>query len=307
MRIVFLGTPDFAVPSLCALAQSGHCIAAVVTQPDRPGNRGQCIPCAVKAKALELGLPVLQYEAVSKQGVQDLRALAPDLMITCAFGQILSDEVLAIAPHGILNVHGSLLPLYRGASPIQSAVLNGDAKTGVTIMRTAHDVDSGDILLQCETEILPRETAGELFDRLSELGAQAIVQAVQAVADGTAHFTPQDHSRATFCRMLHKQSGLIDWTRSVREILCHIDGMTPWPSAYTYRDGKMVKIWKADGYTAQDDVPVGRVIQENATAKVRCQDGYIVLHEVQPEGKKRMPIAAYLAGHPVRDGENWGV
>ncbi len=306
MRIIFLGTPDFAVPSLEALAASSHDVVAVVTQPDKPGNRNVLQPCAVKRKAQELGLPILQYERLSRQGADDLRALSPDLMVTCAFGQILSDEILAIAPHGVLNVHGSLLPRYRGASPIQSAVLNGDAQTGVTIMRTVREVDSGDILLQVTTPILPRETAGELFERLAQTGACAIVRAADAIERGEATFTPQDHAQATYCRMLDKESGRIDWTRSAIELTRHIDGMTPWPSAFTHTpQGKLLKIWRAD---ASDDIaaPSGTLVCKGGRVWVACGKGSLELLEVQPEGKKRMRAAEFAAGYGRLDGERLG-
>ena len=213
-----MGTPDFAVPALEALATTQHEIVGVVTQPDRMRNRNKVTFSPVKECALKLGIPVYQYERISREGVEDIKTLDVDLMVTCAFGQILSREILALPPKGIINVHASLLPKYRGSSPIQWAILNGESKTGVSIMRTAYEVDSGDVLLQLETDILPEETAGELFDRLSTLGAKALLEGIALIESGKDVYTPQDHSKMSYYPMLSKTDGKIDFSKSYREV-----------------------------------------------------------------------------------------
>ncbi len=244
MRLIFLGTPDFAVPSLKKIAQSKHEIIAVVTQPDRPRNRGVLTPSPVKQAALELGLNVLQYEKISREGLQDIKNLNPDIMVTCAFGQILSRDLLAVPKYGVINEHASLLPKYRGSSPIQWCVINGEKETGVTIMQTAYEVDSGDILFADKTAIAEDETAGELFDRLSLLASDSILKALDLIESASATFTPQDHSQATFCKLLSKADGKIDWSKSASEIKNFVRGMNPWPCAFTSLDGKIYKIHK---------------------------------------------------------------
>ena len=242
MRILFLGTPDFAVAALERIVGTDNEVVGVVTQPDRKRNRGEVSFCPVKQFAVEKGIKVYQYESIRKEGVEDIKAINPDIIITCAFGQIISQEILDIPKYGVINIHASLLPKYRGSSPIQWCLVNGESKTGVTIMRTALAVDSGDILLQKEIDILPEENAGELFDRLAILGGQAIVEALEIIADGRAVYTPQQESQATHYPMISKEDGKIDWSKSAREVFNKMRGFTPWPSAFTTLDGKLFKI-----------------------------------------------------------------
>lgn len=242
LKIVFMGTPDFSAEVLSNLAAE-HNVVAAVTGPDKPVGRGYALrPSPLKVRAAELGIPVLQYEKVSRDGLGEIAALAPDLGVTAAFGQILSEKFLSLFPLGVLNVHASLLPKYRGASPIQWALLNGDHETGVTIMRTVKEVDAGDILLQKRIPIGEKETAGELFDSLAKLGGEAICEAVDALADGRAVFTPQNAAEATHCGMITKADGKIDFRRGARELDCFVRGMTPWPSAWFELGGKRVKV-----------------------------------------------------------------
>ena len=200
MRVVFMGTPDFGIPTLEKLNEL-HEVVGVVTQPDRPrGRGGKVLPSPVKARAIELGLPVFQFEKISKEGVETLKSLNPDVMVTAAYGQILSDEILSLAPHGVLNVHGSILPLYRGSSPIQHAVLNGDSETGVTIMKTAREVDSGDIVLIKKTPITSTDGTVSLFDRLAQIGADALIESLDLLVSGEITFTPQSTKKPLFVR-----------------------------------------------------------------------------------------------------------
>ncbi|MBQ3235074.1 MAG: methionyl-tRNA formyltransferase [Clostridia bacterium] len=298
MKIVFLGTPDFAVPVLKAINGSKHQILAVVTQPDRPfGRKAIITPCAVKTCAQELGLRVLSYEKIRLEGVEDLKALSPDIMVTCAFGQILSQEILDIAKHGVINVHASLLPKYRGSAPIQYSVINGDEVTGVTVMQTGLEVDAGDILMQKELLINPDETAGELFDRLSILGAETIVTALDKIEAGEIIPVPQDHEKATHVKMLKKEDGLIDFTKPAIEIKNLIRGLNPWPVAFTKYDGKTLKVYKAS--VSSTNGVAGEVLSIDGGITVATGNGSIVLEEIQLEGGRRMSAKEFLLGRKI--------
>ena len=303
MRIVFLGTPDFAVESLKALATTKHEIVAVVSQPDRKTVRGVSSMTPVKSVALELGLKVLQYEKIRVEGVEELKELKPDLMVTCAYGQIISQEILDIAPKGVINVHASLLPKFRGSSPIQWAILTGEKKTGITIMKTALEVDSGDILIQKEVEIKDKENAGQLFDRLSLLGAQTLLEAIDLIDKGEDVYTPQDSTKATHYPMLKKEDGHIDWSKSMHEIKCLIYGMTPWPSAFSYLNGKLFKIFDIDTVEDNSQMQIGEILIKDKTMYVKCKDGLIRLNEVQIENKKRMPSSEFIKGYQLKQGD----
>ncbi|MEG1645852.1 MAG: methionyl-tRNA formyltransferase [Clostridia bacterium] len=245
MRVIFLGTPDFAVPCLDAVAKEYE-VVGVCTQPDRLGNRNKVNVCAVKQRAQQLGLPVFQFEKISREGVEILKQLNADVIITCAFGQILSQQILDLTKYGVLNVHASLLPKYRGSSPIQWCLINGETQTGVTIMKTAYAVDSGDVLLQEIVPIFPQETAGELFVRLAQIGAKALIKALKLVENGKAVFTAQNHTQATHFPMLSKTDGKIDFNSASCDIVNKVRGFNPWPSAYCFWQGKMLKIHKAE-------------------------------------------------------------
>lgn len=308
MKIIFMGTPDFAVPALEYIVRAGHEVVGVVTQPDRARNRGVVSFCPVKQKATELGLRVFQYEKVRVEGYEDLRALDADVMVTCAYGQILDQKLLDMTPYGVLNVHASLLPKYRGSSPIQWAVINGEKVTGITIMKTALGVDTGDILLQKEVEILPEETAGELFDRLAVKGGEAIVEALRLVEEGKARFTPQNEDEATWYPMFKKDSGKLDFSKSPEELVNFIRGTNPWPSAFCKLDGKIFKIWKAR--KLRDDEPCNRRFYMQGEMAVffgklciACTNSqFLVLEEVQLEGGKRMSAQDFMRGHSELNG-----
>lgn len=310
MKIVFMGTPDFSAVVLEKL-NSVYPVSAVVTGLDKPVGRGYNLaPSPLKVKAIELGIPVLQYAKVSREGLDDIRALQPDIIVTAAFGQILSDAFLAIPKFAVLNVHASLLPKYRGSSPIQWSIINGDEKTGITIMKTVKAVDAGDVLLEKETEIGKKETAGELFDRLAILGGEAIVEAISLVECGKATFTPQDESKVTHCSMINKGDGLVDFSRSAKEIDCFVRGMTPWPSAYTHIGEKTLKIFDVEKVELSDlqksndqfeNAKFGEVVlaDKNHGLIVKVADGFIRLHVIQLEGSKRMDDTQFLLGRKI--------
>lgn len=301
MKVIFLGTPDFSVATLKAIINSRHQLLAVVTQPDKPSGRGEKMTASpVKQIAVENGIKVLQYDKIRVQGVDDLKALKPDIMVTCAYGQILSQEIIDIAPHGIINVHASLLPKYRGAAPIQWAILNGEKETGVTIMQTEAGIDSGDIIAVQKTVIKNDETAGQLFDRLSIIGSELLVKTLDSIEDGTATFTPQNHSLATHVKMLKKSDGIIDFTNYSETLFNFVRGMNPWPCAYTFLNGKMLKVYKVEKNNVVDVSPYlcGQLIYaDNKNGLVvKCGDGALRLREIQPEGKRRMTDSEYVIG-----------
>lgn len=310
MKIVFMGTPDFSAIVLEKL-NSVYPVSAVVTGLDKPVGRGYNLaPSPLKVKAIELGIPVLQYAKVSREGLDDIRALEPDVIVTAAFGQILSDAFLAIPKFAVLNVHASLLPKYRGSSPIQWSIINGDKKTGITIMKTVKAVDAGDVLLEKETEIGKKETAGELFDRLAILGGEAIVEAISLVESGKTTFTPQDESKVTHCSMINKGDGLVDFSKSAKEIDCFVRGMTPWPSAYTHIGEKTLKIFDVEKVELSDlqksndqfeNAKFGEVVlaDKNHGLIVKVADGFIRLHVIQLEGSKRMEDTQFLLGRKI--------
>ncbi len=307
MKIVFMGTPDFSAIVLEKL-NSLYPVSAVVTGLDKPVGRGyQLKPSPLKVKAQELGIDVLQYEKVSREGIEDMQNLNPDVVVTAAFGQILSEKFLSIPKFGVLNVHASLLPKYRGSSPIQWSIINGDEESGITIMRTVKAVDAGDILLKKATPIGKKETAGELFDRLAVLGGEAIVEAIRLLDSGKATFTPQDESLATHCSMISKDDGNIDFSKTARQIDCFVRGMTPWPSAYTHVFGKTLKVFDVEKVDFSGDISAfvyGQVVRANSKEGlfVKVADGVIRLCEIQLEGSKRMSDTAFLLGRNVEVG-----
>ena len=303
MRVVFMGTPDFAAESLEALSRAGFDIAGVFTQPDRPKGRGMKLAaCETKKLALELGYPVYQPESLKTgEAAELLRSLAPELLCVVAYGKLLPDEILAIPKYGAVNVHGSLLPRYRGASPIQWSVLNGDEYAGVTTMYLAHDMDAGDIIYQSAVPVGEYETAGELFDRLAKLGGELLVKTVSAIEAGAAPRRPQNHAEATYVGQLDKSLCPIDWTGSPREIIKHVCGLNPWPVATMELAGETLKVFAARYTDTVTDKAPGRVVSAGKDGlEIACGGGKTVLiTELQAPGRKRMSAAAYLVGHPV--------
>jgi methionyl-tRNA formyltransferase len=304
MRIVFMGTPEFAVPSLRSLHACGHELALVVTQPDRGAGRGRKVtPPPVKVAAVELGLPVEQYETVNTdEFVERLRALAPDLLVVVAFGQILSEEILDAPSKGAVNVHASLLPAYRGVAPINWAIVRGETETGVTTMFMAKKVDAGEIILARRTDIGDRETAGELSKRLSGLGAELLLETVELIRKGEAPRVAQSPPTTKYARKLRKKDGEIDWSRSSREVFDHIRGMTPWPGAYTWYRGKSLAITRAE---PGEDAAAGKrgeageilSVDDGRGIEVAAGEGSVWLSELKPEGKRAMEAAAFVRGY----------
>lgn len=297
MRVIFLGTPDFAVPTLNMLAKTRN-VVAVFSQPDRARDRaGNLLPTPVRAEAEKLGIPVFQFSSIKKEGVQTLKELKPDLMITAAFGQILSQEILDIPPLGVFNVHASLLPAYRGAAPIQWAVISGETETGITVMKTEAGLDCGDILWVKKTPIGPEETAGELFDRLAVLGAQALQEALEALDEGRLTPVPQDERLATHFPMLKKEDGRLDFSRPAARLVCLIRGVNPWPSAFTFFEGNLLKVHAAQAVPGRGEPGEILAADPKSGLVVACGEGAIRLTLVQPANSKKMSDVAFLAGH----------
>jgi methionyl-tRNA formyltransferase len=302
-NIIFMGTPEFSVPALKALAaQDNFNINLVITQPDRPKGRGKklCFP-PVKEAALALGLDVFQPEKINTQeGIERLSAVGPDYFVVVAFGQLLSQKVLDIPKVYPINIHASLLPLYRGAAPIQAAVMNMDAKTGITTMVMAKGMDSGDMLLTSSTPISPEETAQELHDRLSVMGGDLIVETIQKLNAGTLTPVPQDHSKATYVPMLKKSDGKIDWILSNRAICAHINAMTPWPGAFTLLDGKRFKLFSAVPSDQETSLDPGEIFECNESGiHVATGEKTVVILELMGSSGKRLTADAFLRGHKI--------
>ena len=304
MRIVFMGTPDFAEESLRALLEAGEDVTAVFTQPDKPRGRGMRESFSpVKALAVERGIPVYQPVTFKDGAATELlRTLAPELLVVVAYGRILPQAFLDVAKYGSINVHGSLLPKYRGAAPIQWAVLNGDKTTGVSVQYMAAAMDAGDVIAARETEIGDFETAGELFDRLKTLGAELLAETVRKIASGSVIRVPQNEADATYTKMLDKNMSPIDWNKSPREIVKHICGLNPWPVATTELGGVSFRVFGAEYTDTRTALAPGKIISAGkAGIEVACGGGRSLrITEVQAAGKKRMSAAAFLLGHPMK-------
>ncbi len=315
MKIVYMGTPDFAVAPLEALIQAGHQVSAVVTQPDKQKGRGKEVQMTpVKECALKYGIPVFQPVKIKeKEAVEKLREYPADLFVIAAFGQLLSEEILNMPKFGCVNIHASLLPAYRGAAPIQWVILNGETKTGVTIMQMEKGLDTGDMLLKAEVDIDPKETGESLHDKLMETGAKLIVEALPKIERGELTKEKQDDSLSTYAPRLTKAMGLIDWNQEAAVIERLIRGLNSWPSAYTYYHGKTLKIWEADVIPIQAD-------EENNTAlpgticrinkdffDIACGKDFLRVYSLQLEGKKRVSVKDFLLGYQLEPGIQLGV
>ena len=307
MRIVFLGTPAFAVPALDALAAAGHAVLAVVAQPDRPAGRGQELrQPATKGWALARGIPVLQPHKVRDGSLAaELRALAPDLLVVVAYGRILGEDLLGLAPHGAVNVHASLLPRWRGAAPIQWSIASGDRETGVTIMQMDAGLDTGDVLLQ-RTLLVGDDDAEALAPRLAALGGEALVEALRQLQAGEVVPVRQDGSQATLAPVLDKDHGRLDFQLPADRLAARIRGFRPWPGAFTTVDGRVLKVHVATALPAGGSPGAGAPGEARATPEglvVGCGEGTaLLLREVQLEGKRRVPAAEFLRGNPVAPG-----
>ena len=303
MRILFMGTPDFAVASLKALVEAGHEICGVFTQPDKPKNRGHKLAFSpVKEYALTQNLPVYQpLKMRDGTALALVRELHPELIVVAAYGRILPEDILNTPPYGSINVHSSLLPKYRGAAPINWAILNGESVTGVTIMYMAAQLDAGDVIRCAETPIDPDEDAQTLTERLAQLGADTLLQAVEDLKNGTATRTPQDHTQFTYAPMLDRSLSPLDFTKPARQLHDQVRGLIPWPCATMALNGGDVKVYRT-AVGEETAAEPGAIVEANKKGiAVACGDGKLLrILELQPQGGKRMPAAAYLAGHPVK-------
>ncbi|WP_026891249.1 methionyl-tRNA formyltransferase [Lacrimispora aerotolerans] len=305
MRIVFMGTPEFSVPALKALVEAGHDVVGVVTQPDKSKGRGKEIQMPpVKEQALEYGIPVYQpVKARDPEFVKVLADLAPDTMVVAAFGQILPKSILDIPRYGCICIHASLLPKYRGAAPIQYAVIHGEKESGITTMLMAEGIDTGDMLDQEAVSLDLKETGGSLHDKLSQIGASLILKTLKKLEDQTAVRTPQDDSQSCYVGMIKKSMGDIDWSMDAVEIERLIRGLNPWPSAYTDWNGKIIKIWDALVVDKEYEGTCGQVVETGKDCLVvKTGKGGLSIKELQMQGKKRMDIGAFLRGYQIAEG-----
>lgn len=302
MRILFMGTPEFAVASLRRLVEAGHTICGVLTQPDKPRNRGHKVTFSpVKEYALSVGLDVYQPVTLRDEAALELvKGLAPELTVVAAYGKLLPEAILTVPPLGSINVHSSLLPKYRGAAPINWAILNGEETTGVSIMYMAKALDAGDVILQKSTPIGTDEDALALTARLAQLGAEALSETVAALAAGTAARTPQNEAEMTYAPMLGRELSAMDWTRSAAALSCQVRGLIPWPCAQAEIAGTRFKVYRTAPGGATDKAPGTLLSAGKQGIEVACGDGRsLYLTEIQAEGGKRMSAAAYLLGHPM--------
>lgn len=309
MKIVFMGTPDFAATALQAIIDAGWEVAAAVTQPDKEKGRGKAIQCSpVKECAVKNNIPVFQPAKIkAAESVEILRQYHADVFVVAAFGQILSKEILTMPQFGCINIHASLLPKYRGAAPIQWAILDGEKETGITIMQMDEGIDTGDILLQEKVAITQEDTGESLFDKLSVCGARLIVKALPLVIDGNIHPIKQDENVSSYAKMLKKEMGKLDFSQTAEELERKVRGLNSWPSAYTYYNGKTLKIWKAVSCEADNEWKkekpgtVVEIAKESFT--ILTGEGGLKISQVQPEGKKRMDVSAFLLGYKVEIGQ----
>lgn len=311
MRIVYMGTPDFAVNPLRALAEAGYEVVGVVTQPDKPKGRGKTMMSTpVKEEALKHGYPVYQPVKVREpEFMETLKALKPDIIVVAAFGQIIPGSILELPKFGCINIHASLLPKYRGAAPIQQAVIDGEKESGVTIMKMGTGLDTGDMISKIVVPITPSETGGSLFDKLAEAGAKLLIKTLPHIFDGTAVYEKQpEESPTPYAGMITKQMGKIDFSKSAKELERLVRGLNPWPSAFTFWNGKTLKVWESS--VAEDTdasgLEPGTVVKTDKNGiYVACGQGVLVLSQVQLEGKKRMDADAFLRGCKIDAGSRF--
>ena len=305
LRIIFMGTPDFAATILQTLIDGPDEVVALVTQPDRAKGRGKKLsPPPTKVLAESFGIPVLQPTKIKTEEFHNgLLTYRPDLIVVAAYGRILPKPILELAPMGCINVHGSLLPLYRGAAPIQWSVLNGEKETGVTIIQMNEGMDTGDILLKAVIETEPDETSGSLYDKLAVLGSKTLLKAIRGLQDGTIVPVSQDHELATVAPMLKKDDGLVDWHKDAKILECLIRGLDPWPTAFCFLNSKRLRLFNPEVLHKESDAQPGTVLQADKRGIfVACGSNTLVIKEIQPEGKKRMSVESFLCGHPIAAG-----
>lgn len=311
MKIIFMGTPEFAVPSLEMLINEGYEVIAVVTQPDKPKGRGNKLAAPpVKAFALKHGITVLQPSKIKiPEFVEQIRNLAPDLLITAAYGKIISKEMLDVPTLGCINVHGSLLPAYRGAAPIQWSIINGEKVTGITTMFTDVGLDTGDMLLKKELEIGSDMTAGELHDAMAVLGAQVLKETLSELKRGTLIRKQQEDSLSSYAPIITKEVGLIDWNKTAQQVHDLVRGTSPWPGAYTFLNESKMRVWKTCLLDLENNQNhcTGEIVRvDESGLLIKCSDGYIIISELQFDSSKRMKVSDYLRGHKISIGEKLG-
>lgn len=309
LRIIFMGTPDFAASALEALLGGTDSVVAVVTQPDRPKGRGKKLtPPPVKVLAQKAGIPVLQPTKIKTDEFrQQLLAYLPDVIVVAAYGRILPAQLLELAPHGCINIHGSLLPAHRGAAPIQWAVINGDPEAGITIMQMDEGMDTGDMLLKASVPVEKHDTAGSLFTKLAALGGTTIIEALELLKQGKLNPEKQDESLATAAPMLKKEDGLIDWSKSAEKIHCQIRGLDPWPSAYCFFNGKRMRLFCPEVIHRDHSEKPGTILKaDKRGVLIATGEDCLLVEEVQPEGKKRMRVESYLCGADLPAGSFLG-
>ena len=306
MKIVYMGTPDFAVAPLAALVENGYEVEAVITQPDKPKGRGKTMmPTPVKEEALKHEIPVLQPVKVrDPEFVEKLKCLAPDIIVVAAFGQIIPKSILDMPKFGCINIHASLLPKYRGAAPIQQAVIDGEKESGVTIMQMGTGLDTGDMISRIVVPLAKDETGGSLFAKLAQAGAELLIQTLPSIFDGTATREKQpEESPTPYAAMISKKMGLLDFSKNAEELERLIRGLNPWPSAYTKWNSKIMKIWEADVLEGQTDQMPGTIVKvEKDGFCVQTGTGLIKVLSLQIPGKKRMDAGAFLRGYPMEEG-----
>ena len=310
MKTVFMGTPDFAVPPLHALIEAGYEVAAVVTQPDKPKGRGKALmPTPVKEEAVMHEIPVYQPQRVrnNPEFFETLKEINPDIIIVAAFGQIIAKEILELPKYGCINIHASLLPKYRGAAPIQQAVIDGERESGVTIMQMGEGLDTGDMISKIIIPLSPEETGGSLFGKLAQAGADLLIKTLPSIEQGTAERVKQpEESPTPYAAMITKQMGLMDFGKPAEELERLVRGMNPWPSAYTFINGKTLKVWKCRVSDEKTDTAPGTVfLTDKEGIHTACGEGTLILTEVQLEGKKRMETEAFLRGYHIENGTSF--
>lgn len=308
LRIVFMGTPDFACPTLEALAESEHEVCGVFTQADKAVGRGHKIQMPpVKEIAIKYDISVYQPDSLKNAEVETLlQQLQPDLIIVIAYGKILPEWILNLPKYGCINLHASILPKYRGAAPIQWSILNGDDKTGITIMQMDKGMDTGDILDIIETDIMPNETSGELFERLAKMGGDNILEVLEKLQDGKLIPIKQNENEASYTQKITKDMGLINWNQKCENINNHIRGYSPWPGSFSYINGERMRIWKAEVTTNRSTKPAGTIVNvEKNSFEVSTLDYNLEIKEIQLDNKKRMSVTNYLQGHKLAEGSSF--
>ena len=315
MKIIYMGTPEFAVPSLQALINSKHQVVAVVTQPDKPAGRSkQLIPTPVKQLAVANGIEVFQFNKIRQEGVEIINNIDADIIVTCAYGQILNSDILFAKKYGVINVHGSILPKYRGASPIQSAIIDGESETGITILKSDIGIDDGDIIHINRTNILENETYGQLADRLSELGAKTLIEALDLIESGRAQYVPQDNNLATHCSMFSADFGKLNFNNNAQNIVNLVNGINPSPVAFMYIDGKRFRVYNAhklqDFSTTNfakdfDKYVNGEVMiaKSKLGLMIKANDGVVVIDTIQADGGKVLSAKDFLNGGRIVEGD----